>query len=349
MLTNPSHASILTSLYPRDHGVYSNQSGISDDLRTLPRELRKAGFRAGAVVAFPHLNGNVANFARGFDRFVPGTREERRASEQVELALKTVDALAADRLFLWLHISDPHAPYEPEGAVREVQPPTTPTQQAAAKAPGFQRNNPWFKSAFRRFAHTEVFYDRYVAEVEAVDRALVELREALQAKGIWDEALVVLTSDHGENFGEHDLWFHHGGLYDPTVHVPLIVRGPRIPRRVDSAPIEHVDIAPTVLDALGMPRWEPMRGDSVLSSSDGQRYAFSEHMMAQAVSVRDDEWLAILHRRNTGQFPSYPLKSGERELWRRNPSGDLLRVERGDYPVAAARLDSAIDEYLGAG
>ncbi len=351
MLTNPSHASILTSLYPRDHGVYDNQSGISDGSRTLAGELGRAGYRTGAVVAFPHLNPNVANLAQGFDRFIPATRSERRAAEQVSFALAEIDALGTDRFFYWLHLSDPHAPYAPEGEVRATSETRTPLRRAARVSPGFQRNNPWFESAFKRFEHTEELYDRYVAEVEAVDRALVRLRQALEARDLWEQTLVVLTSDHGENFGEHDMWFHHGGLYDASVRVPLLIRGPGLRPRVERLPVEHVDIAPTVLELLDLPRWQPMRGrDLVVPAAEQERhYAFSEHMMAQAVAVRDGEWLAILHRKSTRQFPSYPFEAGRRELWRRNPGGEHLELEPKDYPEEMRRLGAAIEDYLGAG
>lgn len=351
MLTNPSHASIFTSLYPRDHGVYDNQSGIADGSRTLPGELRRAGFRTGAVVAFPHLNPNVANLADGFDRFIPATQAERRASDQVAIALDEIDALGSDRFFYWLHLADPHAPYEPEGVVRSIRESQTPMRQAARVSPGFQRKNPWFASAFKRYDHAEALFDRYVAEVEAVDRALAALRQALTARGLWEETLIVLTSDHGENFGEHDLWFHHGGLHDAAVHVPLIFLGPGVSPRVEVHPVEHVDLAPTVLELLDLPRWEPMRGRELTVPPEERRprYAFSEHMMAQAVSVRDGEWLAILHRKSTAQFPSYPFEAGRRELWRRNPSGEHLQLDPAHYPEALARLSAAIEDYLGAG
>ncbi|MEM6730564.1 MAG: sulfatase, partial [Myxococcota bacterium] len=349
MITNPSHASILTSLHPRDHGVYDNQSGIADPLRTLPSELRARGYATGAVVAFPHLNPEVANLGRGFDRFVPATRKERRAHEQVELTLSEIEALPSDRFFFWLHIGDPHAPYEPLGEPRTISPAKTPIRRATRVSPGFQRNNVWFRKVFKSIRHTEPFYDRYVAEVEAVDRALAALREGLAERGLWEKTLIVLTSDHGENFGENDLWFHHGGLHDSSVRVPLVIAGPGVQPEEREDLASHVDIAPTVLALLDSPRWEPMRGRELMGEGPPARYAFSEHMLAQAVSVRDGEWLAILHRKNSRQFPNYPFTVGTRELWRRNPNGVHLRVEAAAHPEVAERLEQALEEYLGAG
>lgn len=355
MLTNPSHASIFTSLNPRDHGVYDNQSGIADSVRTLPGELRQAGFATGALVAFPHLNPNVANLARGFDRFLPATREERRANSQVQLALSELEALGSDKFFYWLHLGDPHAPYEPVGDVRSVLSASTPTERARRVSPSFQRNNPWFKRAFDRFARTEQFFHRYIAEVEAVDRALKTLREQLQANGLWDDLLVVVTSDHGESFGNQGLWFHHGGLYDDTVHVPLILRGPGLESAIDSRLVEHVDIAPTVVDLLRAARWEPVRGRSLLAQRAGRTpkrtFAFSEHMLKQAVSVRDGDWLRILHRKTSNQFPSYPLVAGRRELWRIDSQGVWIEARGLDTESnpEVGRLDRAIDRYLESG
>lgn len=351
MLTNPSHASLFTSLYPRDHGVYNNQSGIAEDVRTLPSALAEQGFAAAAVIAFPHLNPEVARLGKGFKRFRRATRREPRAHEQVRRALAELDGLGDVPSFVWLHISDPHAPYEPIQPERAITPAVTPMAKARKAAPGFQSRNPWFKRAFQETEFTEEFYHRYVAEVEAVDRALAELRRGMQARDLWSDTLVVLTSDHGENFGENDLWFHHGGLYDAAVHVPLIFRGPGVKPAVDDRLVEHVDVAPTVLDLLGIPQWQPMRGRSLLAQREQRAprrdYAFSEHMLGQAISVRDGTWTAILHRKTTSQFPSYPMRAGRRELWRQ--AAHQIRVDPELHPEPTRRLDRALEEFMSSG
>lgn len=96
MLTNPSHASIMTSLYPRDHGVYDNESGIAAGVPTLADAMRKDGRRTGAVLNFPHLNPSVSNLGQGFERVIEATKRERRAPEIADRTLELIDALSSD-------------------------------------------------------------------------------------------------------------------------------------------------------------------------------------------------------------------------------------------------------------
>lgn len=351
MLTNPSHASIFASLYPRDHGVYDNESGIGNDVRTLAQAFHDAGFATAAVVAFAHLNPNVAHLDAGFDAFGRAGREELRAEQQVDRALAAVDAFESERFFLWLHIGDPHAPYEPIITPEPILNRKTRMRSVRNMAPGFQKKNRWFARVFREVDYAEQLYDGYVGEVQAVDAALKRFRRELAERGLWEDTLVVLTSDHGENWGERDLWFHHGGLYDAAVQVPLIVVGPTLTSAVDARLVEHVDIAPTLLEIMGVPAWKPMRGSSLLAQRDGRapakRYAFSEHMLAQAISVRDHEWTAILHRKTSNQFPTYRFRRGKRELWRRAASA--VRVDEKDWPRETERLFGLLERHLKSG
>lgn len=354
MLTNPSHASIMTSLYPRDHGVYDNESGIQDGTRTLASALRKHGLRTAAVLAFPHLNPAVSNLGQGFERVVTATRQERRADEQSRLALELVDELGDDEgFFLWIHYGDVHAPYDPPAdiALRELGA-ATPIQQAVRVAPGFQKNNPWFQSAFKRMRTVEDFVARYVAEVEAVDRGFGALLDGLGARGVLDRTAFVITSDHGENLGEHGMYFHHGGLYRETVHVPLILAGPGVAKGRDGRMVEHVDIAPTILDLVGAARWEPMRGRSILAQRRGEilarEVAISEHMHGQLVSVRSAQGALIVHRKASKQFPSYVFTPGRRELYDYAADPRELTPLAVDSPIAE-ELDAALRGYLDAG
>ena len=360
MLTNPSHASIMTSLYPRDHGVYDNQSGVPNGVGTIASALRAKGFETGALIGFPHLNPNVSNLGQGFGRVVLAGREERRARDTSQRALGLLDELRADRpFFLWVHYTDPHAPYEPPD---DCPPrpwsarPDRPIEDARRGAPGFQRKNEWFTQAFNRFGRTADLVARYVAEVEAADEGLGALVRGLQERGLARSTALVVTSDHGENLGDHDLYFHHGGLYPATTHVPLIIAVPGAsPGRIGD-PVATVDIAPTILSITHIPRWEPMRGQSLvpvaLGQRAGRRHVFSEHMNAQLVAARSEDALLVIHRKTTKQFPSYPFESGYRELWlppvkSADPMGGWRSVPaRGDL---AEDLERAVRSYLGAG
>jgi len=354
MLTNPSHASIMTSLYPRDHGVYDNESGIHADARTLAGALKRNGVRTAAVIGFPHLNPEVSNLGLGFDKVVKAERRERRADETSAVALQALDEIApSGPFFLWVHYTDPHAPYDPPPDV-PLHPLVgkTPMRVAVRAAPGFQRKNPWFRKAFSEHRFTEELVQRYWAEVEATDRGLGLLFDGLAKRGRLEHTAVIVTSDHGENLGEHGLYFHHGGLYRETVHVPLIVKLPgQSPARI-SGLVETVDIAPTALEAAGAPLWEPMRGHSLIAAAQGSRpgrsISFTEHQLAQAAAVYTSSSALIVQRKASAQFPSYPFIEGRLEAF------DLARDPTQTQPLGPAshvheQLAPELFRYLGAG
>jgi arylsulfatase len=356
MLTNPSHASIMTSLYPRDHGVQDNESGIADGVRTIAWAMQRQGRRTFAVLNFPHLNPEVSNLGQGFERVVQATREERRADETSKLALQVIDDLDEhEEFFLWVHYTDPHSPYEPaaEHPPRRLKEgKRTPMKVAAAAAAGFQKKNSWFKKAFSAFKDAEDLEERYVAEVEATDSGLAVLLAGLEDRGRTDRTTIVLTSDHGENFGDHGLYFNHAGLYRSTVHVPLVVSVPgATPVRI-AGQVESVDIAPTLLALVDAPRWEPMRGRSLVGLVRGlepaREFVFSEHMQAQQVAVRGHGGTLILHRKKSSQFPTYRFVSGRREVY------NLATDPGEEHDIGAAGplydvLEAAIQGYLQAG
>ena len=231
--TLPSHASIFTGLYPYQHGARHNGGFVlGAGPATLAAVLRDAGFATAAVVgAFPV----AARFGldRGFglydDDFAAGGAgpsgagqdlfrySERGGGEVVERGLAWWRRHAGERRFLWLHLFDPHAPYAPPEP---------------------------FASRFAA--------DPYLGEVSAVDAYLSPLLAGF-LDGREEPTLIVFTSDHGEALGEHGELTHGLFAYEPTLKVPLVLSGAGVEPGVDSRPARHVDLLPTVLDALGLP------------------------------------------------------------------------------------------------
>jgi choline-sulfatase len=232
-LTLPSHATILTGLHPARHRVRTNDGfRLADDVPTLPAALHAAGYATGAFVGGFPVNA-ATGIGRGFDRFddefVARGANERRAAEVVAAALPWIrDRAAADaanaRLFAWIHLFDPHSPYE------------APPEFAAA--------------------HLDAPYD---AEVAYADSAVGTLVAELAKAGILDQSLLIIVGDHGESLGEHGERTHGTFVYDATVRVPMIVRLPRrLPlaaadsRRI-SVPVETADLAPTIASIARVP------------------------------------------------------------------------------------------------
>lgn len=226
VVTLPSHTNILTGLYPFQHGVRDNSGfRLAGTVPTLATVLHGAGYATGAFVgAFP-LDSQFG-LDRGFDvyddRYPEGAHEEefviaeRRGDEVVRLATSWWQKQKGKPRFLWIHLYDPHASYEPPEP---------------------------FASRFKD--------NPYLGEVAAVDSFLAPLLSPF-LDGKEKPALVVVTSDHGESLGEHGEQTHGLFTYEATLKVPLVVWGRGVAPGRDARPARHVDIFPTVLQAAGV-------------------------------------------------------------------------------------------------
>jgi arylsulfatase A-like enzyme/Flp pilus assembly protein TadD len=226
-ITLPSHASLLTGLYPPGHGSRHNGMRVHGGQTTLAETLGGSGWATGAFIgAFP-LDRRFG-LDRGFDRYsdrMPRGADgrllsERPGSQVVDEALAWVRGIGDRPCFLWVHLFEPHAPYEPDPA----------------------------RGAAGRSAPASARYDD---EVARADREVGRLLAGLGARV--PAALVVVAGDHGEAFGEHGEFAHSVFLYDTTLRVPLIIAGPGVPAAAPAQDVSLVDVAPTVLDALGLP------------------------------------------------------------------------------------------------
>jgi len=250
VVTLPSHANILSGSYPTRHGVHENSGfRLPPQIDTLATMLHALGYRTGAFVsAFP-LDRRFG-LDRGFDVYDDryGKGRDRSAFHVAERAgTETVAAAQAwiagsgtgTPWFAWVHLYEPHFPYAPPEP---------------------------FAS---RFA-----FDPYLGEVAAADAALAPLLDPILRDGSSGRTLVVLTGDHGEARGEHGETTHGLFAYEGTLHVPLIVFAPQIlAPRVVADPVRHVDILPTVLDALGATPPSTVDGRSLLDEANGGRAA----------------------------------------------------------------------------
>ena len=227
VVTFPSHSNILSGQYPLTHGVRDNTGfRFPQNVPTLATVLKDRGFQTGAFVSAFVLDSRFG-LDRGFDvyddhtadleRQSPFTVPDRKAEDTVALAARWIESQKGRQYFAFVHLYDPHFPYQP-------------------KEPYASRHRS----------------DPYYGEVEATDAALETLLKPILDGPAGRKTLVVLTSDHGEALGEHGEATHGIFAYESTLHVPLLVRLPGVSDRVVTAPVRHIDIVPTVLDALGI-------------------------------------------------------------------------------------------------
>ena len=253
-VTLPSHTTILTSLYPKDHGCVSNAQVLSDDLVTLAEILRDRGYTTGAAVASTVLSAGPTGIGQGFDHYHDVGAESRRDADAVtDDALAFLSATDGRPFFLWVHYYDPHMPYDaPPDIVKSYY-------EGDPRDPA---HGPPLPGSFGDVTDPAYAVAQYRAEITAMDREVGRLLDAVDARG---EAILCFTADHGESLTEHQIFYNHEGLFPTTVIVPWIVAGPGVDASITvNDPVETVDVAPTLLALLGVeaPSW--MRGKARL-------------------------------------------------------------------------------------
>ncbi len=248
-LTLPAHSSLMTGTFPAWHGVRDNGGFyLADDQATLAETLREHGFRTGGFVSafvLDHRWGIAQGFERYFDDFdlekfadAPGMDAvQRPGAETVDQALSWIDADKERPFFAWVHLYDPHTPYE---------------------APEPYRS---------RFPHTMI--GAYDAEIATADGQLGRLLDALDQDGRLGETLVVVTGDHGEMLGEHGEQTHGFFVYDAVTHIPVVIAGPGVPAREIADQIRIVDLMPTALEMLHVAAPKAVQGVSLVPLARG--------------------------------------------------------------------------------
>ncbi len=297
--TLPSHASILTGLRVAHHGAsFSLRRALPPRVETLAERLRAAGWRTASFNDGGQIEA-VWGLGQGFE--VYRSLGDDRFAPVVAAGLGWLDRVRAETprapLFLFLHTYEVHHPYTP-GAADLAALGAAPYHGwlgRGVKVRALQRINRDHLPL--SIADLDFLRDTYDAEIHSMDRALGTLIAGLQRRGLYRDALIVFTSDHGEEFGEHG-WFgwHSHTLYDELLRVPLVLKlpgGAAAGRRVD-AEVRGVDVAPTVLAAAGLGPGAAMDGRSVLPLLDRpprhRRFAVAELDGGDGRALRGRRW-----------------------------------------------------------
>ncbi|MDX1500741.1 MAG: sulfatase [Thermoanaerobaculia bacterium] len=246
--TLTSHLSILTGLYPAEHGVYPPSSVLAETIPTLPELFQAAGYRTAGHTEGGFMAGGFG-FARGFDVFTDTPHQDETDVERTfSRGIDFLGSLAPrEKFFLFLHTYAVHDPYDPpaefRGAVEPaVGPPPTGPEIRRLNDSG-EPLDPALVERYRRL---------YRGSVRYVDSLLEKLFGELERLRLLHETTVVVTSDHGEEFGEHGR-LGHAQLYPEHLFVPLVVVHPAVAGAVRvSTLVESLDLAPTLLDLQGI-------------------------------------------------------------------------------------------------
>ena len=298
-LTLTSHSTMFTGLQPPEHGLITNGKGrLPDEIETLAERLSQAGYATSAFVASFVLNSRFG-LNQGFETYdddLSGTprpqdllHRERSGDIVVDSALKWLSSHKQSKFHCWIHLYDPHFPYQ---------------------------------------AHEDLFEDQFVerpydGEIAFVDRQLARITKFLKDEQLAENTCLVIVGDHGEGLGEHGEPTHGYLLYRSTMHVPLIIVPPLKEKagiRVQQ-PVPLVDLMPTLLDLLRLPIPKQISGKSLAGLWHGQpilpRDCFSmtdepflDNGWSPLRSLTTSEWKYI----RTPKTELYDLKTDPGEL-----------------------------------
>lgn len=278
--TLPAHMSLLTGLLPEAHGAQSAYARL-DPARTLLQEiLSREGLRTAGFVSSPFLS-DQHGFARGFETYrnfweddageapdsaratptIDDSHDDRTGTMVVAHAVEWLRHQRRDPFFLFVHLWEPHYDYVPPAPYDTL-----------FFAPGRRGSVPmerfFYNEAIREGMvqeNLDYVISQYDGEVAYADHLVGQILDALAALGLDKDTFIVLTADHGDEFFEHGGKGHQRTLFDEVVLVPLVVRGPGVrslAQGIDTQ-VSLIDVAPTVLSLLGIPRGSEMTGSDV--------------------------------------------------------------------------------------
>jgi arylsulfatase A-like enzyme len=306
-VTGPSFCTLHTGLSPSSHGVTMNLfrggSALPDEVETVAEGLAEKGYRTAAFVSGFTLRGRL-NLDQGFTHYDQPAMPRRMGKRTTNRMLRWIDDHTwwTSDLFLWWHTYDPHGPLDSWGD--QPAPGEWPPDPAQAEhLPKYQ--------ALWEVTDPSFYATRYVRAVEHTDGQVGRILDWLKESERYDDALIVLTADHGESFTERELWFDHGTTAAAEqLHVPLIIKYPKgagAGSRVDAL-VGLQDVLPTVYDVLGLPLPEGLDGHSLRAGAG--------HPLLTGESS---------HCKREGPLSCAPVGPGGKELAARDAAFTLVR------------------------
>ena len=303
-------ASLLTGRTPPNHGAVDVGTALRPEVLTLPERLRAGGYRTAAFVT-NSLVSRSYGFDRGFAEFhqYPERPRERAATYLPARILHRRIRRWLDRhatgapFFLYVHSTDPHWPYLP--APRHARPFRKAGRTHADEEAAVRAARPYFfgnehqgeRPTTMPKDRVAVLSDLYDGDVRAADEAFGLLVDDLARLRLLDRTVLVLTSDHGEEFLDHDGIGHGQTLHEEVVHVPLLVRLPGAARRGEVArAVQQVDVAPTILELAGVTPSDDLEGRSLLEETNNGGAEIASHLDYLGVhcdSITTGRWKAI--------------------------------------------------------
>ena len=351
--TLESFTSILSSLHTITHNV-DQDNPLDECWVTLPEVLSENGYK---TTAFSNGAGyaNSTYQGQGFDEY--NWLIELDETELNEQIFDWLDSNYEDSFFMMIHYMSPHSPYDAPGRYKEKfvgdeyylednypdAPICTDNPYQGDGCIGYEVGEEDITG--ENITDIDYYVAKYDGEISYMDSEFQNLLDHLEELGIKDDTLIVFMADHGEVFARGDIILTHSGLYDDTLHVPLIIRyPPAISSQVIDEQVESIDVMPTILDMTSLSGPSTMQGKSLLPLINGEGTGETENVFSgekdETGSIRNENWKLIenIHSSN-GEIELYDLQNDPEELTDvadENPA-ILLELEE--------ELQRNIDEY----
>lgn len=265
--TLPAHLSMLTSADPGAHGGTDMKHGYNRRPASLAATLQGAGYATQAVTSHLYVS-SVYGLDAGFDHM--DFHQDRKAKDVVDRAIDILDRVGDRPFFLFLHFYDPHWHYDPpEATLRLFE------TGYSGKLTGNWKDFSTRDRSQISPADLEHLLALYDGEIRYTDDEVGRLLDHMKTRGLDRGTLMVVTSDHGEEFLEHGSWEHQKTLYEEVIRIPMVVHGPGIAPRREAQQVSLLDVAPTVLAWAGVADPGRPSGKSLLTSP-GEREAYGE-------------------------------------------------------------------------
>ena len=315
--TRPAVASLLTSLPPEEHRVWQRNERLRQRVVTWPEIARQHGFQTVAIVTNPNILP-VWGFAQGFSRFIDlDSRDWAQSSDARSVFAEATRILSQERtpLFLYIHLMDPHNPYDP------------PVDSARALFPDYSPDSPGREPLLDDPKNVQHMRRRYDGEIRHVDSALGTFVDDLKARGLFEASILVVVSDHGEEFLDHGGFYHGGTLYEEQLRIPLLIKPPdgRAKATEVDAMVSIVDALPTAAGFLGWDAPPGSRGQDLRGVARGTERG-REVVFAQLKEKQSTSWAVITDREKlietTGRNGSSRLFDLEADPGEKSPLND---------------------------
>ena len=365
--TVPSIASLFLAQYPSEHRIAVVMAVLPDSVVTLAERLHEGGYRTGGFSANIEITAE-AGFDQGFDAFRTVFKAPKDDAKKLnEAAIQWLDEIGdpkAAPLFLYLQYMEPHSPYRDHVGITATDPPPLPGEWADYKlaervnegafllATGKPLPDTWNMTP-HELGRLKALYD---GEVTYLDRQVAAMFAQLDRRGLLENAIVIVTADHGEHLGEHGMLSHGNTLYEEVIRVPLLVRLPeRTSRRIDE-PVTVAGLAPAILKQVGLPIPDGFVVPPLsLDGTPGPGYALAEVLKVNPTYLRYHR-RALVGRRGkllvqedgTEVFIDLATDPGEDHPMSDAPYAAELRKELAEagqgHTTAAPRPGAPIDD-----